>query len=285
MSEVKYNIRPLQEEVLKIFKVFAAICEKHGLRYYAAYGTALGAIRHHGFIPWDDDFDVAMPRDDYERFRKMAEEVLPARYKYCGWHNTKELSPNVYAKIQDSDRVAVLDIEKKIGRTLPHGVYIDIFPLDGTPGTRWQRFKWMLRLRLLRSAYSSFFGLMTKKRPVTIIWRTAGYIANKFAFHAKSRYDFALYYDELSRTFKYGKGLVGCVISPYGALRDLSPNEVYGTPNYVAFEGSRIAVPSNSHDYLTAIYGDYMTLPPVGKRCPTHAKLPDAPWKFGPTAE
>ena len=153
MSEVKYNIRPLQEEVLKIFKVFAAICEKHRLRYYAAYGTALGAIRHHGFIPWDDDFDVAMPRDDYERFRKMAEEALPARYKYCDWHNTKELSPNVYAKIQDSNRVAVLDIEKKIGRTLPHGVYIDIFPLDGTPGTRWQRFKWMLRLHLLRSAY------------------------------------------------------------------------------------------------------------------------------------
>ena len=285
MSEVKYNIRPLQEEVLKIFKVFAAICEKHRLRYYAAYGTALGAIRHHGFIPWDDDFDVAMPRDDYERFRKMAEEALPARYKYCDWHNTKELSPNVYAKIQDSNRVAVLDIEKKIGRTLPHGVYIDIFPLDGTPGTRWQRFKWMLRLHLLRSAYSSFFGIMAKKKLVTILWRTAGYIVNKVVFHAETRYDFARYYDELSRTYKYGKGLVGCVVSPYGSLRDLSPNEVYGTPNYVAFEGSRIAVPSNSHDYLTAIYGDYMTLPPVEKRCPTHAKLPDAPWKFGPTAE
>lgn len=285
MSELKYNIRPLQEEVLKIFKVFAAICEKHGLKYYAAYGTALGAIRHKGFIPWDDDFDVAMPREDYERFREMAEEVLPGRYKYCDWHNTKELSPNVYAKIQDSDRAVVFAIERKLGRPLPHGIYIDIFPLDGAPGTRWQRFKWTLRLHLLRSAYSSLFGITTKKNPVTILWRVAGYMVNKVAFHAKSRYDFARHYDELSRTFKYGKGLVGCVVSPYGALRDLSLNEVYGTPNYVAFEGDRIAVPSNSHDYLTAIYGDYMKLPPVEKRCPTHAKLPTAPWKFGPTAE
>ena len=68
MAEVKYNIRPLQMEALKIFKVFSEICERHKLRYYAAYGTALGAIRHKGFIPWDDDLDVAMPRADYNEF-------------------------------------------------------------------------------------------------------------------------------------------------------------------------------------------------------------------------
>ena len=66
--ELKYNIRPLQEAVLRVFKEFAKICDRHELKYYAAYGTALGAIRHHGFIPWDDDLDVAMPRSDYSVF-------------------------------------------------------------------------------------------------------------------------------------------------------------------------------------------------------------------------
>lgn len=285
MSELEYNIRPLQEEVLKIFKVFAAICEKHGLRYYAAYGTALGAIRHHGFIPWDDDFDVSMPRCDYDKFRVIAKDNLPRELKYCDWHNTKELTPHTYAKIQVADRDVVQVVETKLKRNLPHGVYIDIFPLDGAPQARLMRSVWLLKFRILLAVYSALGGSRTSRRLKSIAGRAVGVMFNTMYFHVHARTELAKYFDRLVRSCVFGNGVGGCVFGPYGVLRDVIPVEAYGEPQYVRFEDTSIAVPHNCDAYLRNIYGNYMVMPPVEKRISSHAELADAPWKFGPTAE
>ena len=285
MSELKYNIRPLQEEVLKIFKVFAAICEKHGLRYYAAYGTALGAIRHHGFIPWDDDFDVAMPRSDYDRFMVIAKGELPRGLKYCDWHNTKELTPHTYAKIQVADKDAGRVVEQKLNRNLPHGVYIDIFPLDGAPRSRLMRSVWLLKFRAFIAVYRTFGGTWTSRRLKSVVGHAVGVMLNKLLFHAQARTELAKYFDGLVRSCVFGNGVGGCVFGPYGVLRDVIPVEAYGEPRFVSFEDTSIAVPSDCDAYLRNIYGDYMVLPPIEKRFSSHAELADAPWKFGPTAE
>ena len=81
MSEI-HEIHPLiKEELLSIYQAFAAVCEKHGLKYWVAFGTMLGAVRHNGFIPWDDDFDVFMLREDYEKFLTVADKELPEYFK------------------------------------------------------------------------------------------------------------------------------------------------------------------------------------------------------------
>ena len=77
-----YGLRPLWDALYEIYEEFAKICDKHGLRYYAFAGTLLGAIRHNGFIPWDDDLDVAMPRPDYEKFIQISKTELPRHLNF-----------------------------------------------------------------------------------------------------------------------------------------------------------------------------------------------------------
>lgn len=281
----EYNIRPLQEEVLKIFKAFADICGKHGLRYYAAYGTALGAIRHHGFIPWDDDFDVAMPRCDYDKFMVVSKAELPVGLKYCDWHNTKELTPHTYAKIQVADKEIVRVVEQRLERNLPHGVYIDIFPLDGAPRSKFLRNLWLLKFRVLSVVYGSFGGVRMRRRLKSVVGKLVGIILNRLFIHAKAQTELAEHFDRLVRSCAFGDGVGGCVFGPYGVLRDVIPIEAYGEPRFVDFEDTRIAVPRDYDKYLRNIYGDYMVWPPEEKRLSSHAELPDAPWKFGPTVE
>lgn len=266
-----------------MFKAFAAVCEEHGLVYYAAFGTALGAVRHGGFIPWDDDLDVVMPRKDYDRLRNLADEVLPVRYKYCDWHNTRELAPYVYAKIQDSDVDAVRSVESKIGRGLPHGIYMDVFPLDGMPATALGRKFWSAKMRALHAVGSSFFGLTSAKCMKALLWRMSGALLNKVCFHAKTYFDLSRHYDDLARSCPDEKDVVGCFGNPYAVPRLFKFAQIFGTPRSAAFEDTAIYIPENCHEYLEREYGDYMALPPVEKRTSTHAVLQDAPWKFGPT--
>lgn len=124
----EYNLRPLWNELLKIYKVFASICDKHHLRYYACGGTALGAVRHKGFIPWDDDLDIFMPRSDYASFVEIGQTELPQGFS---WQS----------------------IENDANYDLPFGkvwgvgknTAIDVLPLDGLPKNRLRLFLWLVR--------------------------------------------------------------------------------------------------------------------------------------------
>ena len=94
-----YNLAPVWKVVLDIYREFAAICQRHSLRHYAAFGTALGAVRHKGFIPWDDDFDVMMPRPDYERLIEIAPSELPAHLQFL----SKKTTPGCQQKQHGQD--------------------------------------------------------------------------------------------------------------------------------------------------------------------------------------
>ena len=117
----------LHSRLLSMAKVFHAFCVENGLQYYMLGGTMLGAVRHKGFIPWDDDMDFGMPRKDYDRFLKLAEEKLPAPFEVTCYKNVAK-TPIHYAKQIDGSATLVEDSY----HDFVEGLYIDIFPLDAT---------------------------------------------------------------------------------------------------------------------------------------------------------
>ncbi len=133
-SKVDFDLKALQREYLKIMDMFDAVCRAHGLRYYMACGTMLGTVRHKGFIPWDDDVDLYMPRPDYDTLCLHSAEWLPADMKLCN-QDTDITFPHYYGKVKDTGTTFV-------ERTyLGHygGAWIDIFPIDGAPENEAER--------------------------------------------------------------------------------------------------------------------------------------------------
>ena len=144
MTEQKHTLSPLQGVILEIYKEVKKIFDRHGLRYYAIGGTCIGAVRHHGFIPWDDDLDVALPDVDFKRFIELAERELPPRYKLlissdCPHRDSLE------AKVYDTETTFIESFEKRDPDSFK-GVFIDIFPMCGTPENDKGRIKFCKKL-------------------------------------------------------------------------------------------------------------------------------------------
>jgi len=150
---------------LDIFKAFLKVCKENDLRYFLAGGTLLGAVRHKGFIPWDDDMDVLMPRKDYDRFLEIGQSLLPPEY-FLQTRQTDREYPCNFAKIRDSRTTFV---EKSLkDRVINHGVYIDIFPLDYFPQSpvvqQWKLFWWKLSSVCVGQVFYSEEPLTVKRR-------------------------------------------------------------------------------------------------------------------------
>ena len=143
------DCREMQTAELKILDSFLDICEKHRLRYYLNAGTLLGAVRHQGFIPWDDDIDVCMPRPDYERFLETAAKELAGRLR-LHWYGNQEKDEHLQysCQIQDTGLPLVQKIAQQDKETY---AWIDVFPLDGMPANPVKRKIHALRLLYLRA--------------------------------------------------------------------------------------------------------------------------------------
>lgn len=122
-----YDIRPLQLRILKILLAVDKVCKEHGLRYYIMAGTMLGAVRHKGFIPWDDDLDIGMPRADYDLLMSHSKEWLPKPYEaVCA-----EMIRIIHYLCQDTR--CGYDSYRAYAFEILGGIYLDVFPLDGVP--------------------------------------------------------------------------------------------------------------------------------------------------------
>ena len=152
-----YDIRPLQLRILKILLAVDKVCKEHGLRYYIMAGTMLGAVRHKGFIPWDDDLDIGMPRADYDLLMSHSKEWLPKPYEAVCAENDPNY-PLPFAKIQDADTTLIERMHLKyLG-----GIYLDVFPLDGVPQSK----HCIIILTLLKNVWS-FRASLSSSRPYT----------------------------------------------------------------------------------------------------------------------
>lgn len=234
------------------------ICRNNNLHYYIAYGSMLGAVRHKGFIPWDDDIDICMLRKDYERLLRIVKKGE------CEWLSIVDCEQRGYylpfAKAVDNRTIA-----KQEDTKLEHGIWVDIFPLDGIPLGRLSQKLYLMFAHLLRdiilSAVTDFSSEKTKHDKKRLIKRLFSYNCNVIGMDKVFR--FMLRY---CRKYDYERtGVVGCLGTPYISKEMHKINDVLSTVEY-EFEGQHVMGIRDYDKYLTMLYGNYMQLPPEEKR-------------------
>lgn len=258
------DLRKLQLIQLAILHVFDELCRSRNLRYFLLGGSALGAVRHQGFIPWDDDIDVGMPRPDYEQFIKFAQPLLPPHLFLQDYKSEPDCLLN-FAKIRDS---RTLYKEKLFaGLKIHHGVYIDVFPLDGGPSDKAEAERLLKRMKLYR------FSLINRKtdyiRRKSLPASIGLSLMNPFV-------SFSTCYrmvDALCTRYSYGDA--PCIANWHGAwgTKEVVPREIFGEGRLVPFEDMTCPIPGDADRYLTCLYGDYRTLPPEEKRVSHHESV------------
>lgn len=245
---VHYDINALHNCVLNILKGIDETCRQHNLRYYIFAGTLLGAVRHKGFIPWDDDMDIAMPRPDYDKLIEHQKEWLPANLEMVCNETDKDY-PQPFAKIQDANTTIIERIQ------LPYlgGAYIDVFPLDGMTKSpikqRLHFFKYWYWKRMIyfccRNPYKHGHGPSCWLPLIVRRCYTLQYI------QAKMR--------NLQKAYDYEQS--PCVVDHDDGLAGIFDKKIFGKPIPYEFENQRFMGPEKGMEYLRLKYGDYMTIP------------------------
>lgn len=276
MEYTQEALARLREVETEIYLEFARVCDKHGLRYFAAFGTALGAVRHQGFIPWDDDIDVAMPREDYEKLMRISEKEFTHPYRMLEPRKTPGYVMT-FAKLtrEDSTFVEATDTD----RTYHSGIFIDIFPMDPMPSDPKKRRRIYRRTYLLaRLCVLSEYGKPKLPKGTTGL--------KKKILHAGTTgVHKLLKLLGLSTKRLYARYLKAARVRPEeargGLLADLLLYKQEGSglddPVYpvsmlfptetVAFGDTFVDVPHQKEAYLARTFGDdFMQLPPPEKR-------------------
>ena len=265
------NMELIHQVDLNIVKEFVQICEKHGLVYYMLGGTMLGAVRHKGFIPWDDDIDLGMPRDDYERFLEVADEDLPEQYKIVNYKTDPNYQYYI-TRILDLDTIVE---EERIGNDKRFtNASIDIFPIDGSPNNKVLRHLYYFRVLFHRALMSLCYkDSIDRKRPRKKGERVFLWIMERLPVERMTTpYKQKEKIDKLLKKQKVeGSKYIGNIMGAY-RTREIVPKEFYGKGKMYPFEDMELRGMELADEYLTYTYGDYMQLPPENMR-KTHFKF------------
>ena len=246
---------------LEILKNFIEVCEKLKLKYYLMGGTLLGAVRHQGFIPWDDDIDVGMLRSDYEIFIEKGQELLQEKY-FLQTHVTDKEYPYNFAKIRDTQTTFKETCVRNFD--MNHGVFIDIFPLDVYPDKNINKKLLEFKKNFITSRIKEAFYY---EKP--LLRTSLGKIQLFIAEICYSDYRTAVKKKEkLLKSCKKGN-MIANHGGAWGA-KEIVPAEWYAEGTMLEFEGIPVRGPKEYKLWLTQVYGDYMKLPPVEKRVTHH---------------
>lgn len=257
---------------LGILKNFIAFCNQNRLTYFIAYGTLIGAIRHHGFIPWDDDIDVQMPRADYEKLIKtFNRQQTSDRFFLVSPYDKNAI--HSYVKIIDQ-RTVKIESSVRYHNNAYLGVDIDVFPLDALPDTQEEYDQYYKKVQKIYKKYAysktEFSGKDLKSRALKLYQCLLGdgrrLIKKADAERKKCAYD--------------ASGYVGTLTSFYDYYNDRHNKEAYEHGVPVLFEGIEVTAPVGYDRVLRDIYGDYMQLPPIEEQKTHHGYT--AYWKEEP---
>ncbi len=258
------QLKILQKIELENLDVLMDICKRHNLRYYLIGGSLIGVLRHQGFIPWDDDIDVGLPRADYNKFVEIAAKEIPEYMDI----KTMTSDPNYKCYF-----TRLINNKKKIywdhGQyTAKIGIWMDVFPLDGLPNGAFARKLHVFNVNVHKALYKFTqlnYITTNKERPFSerflIGFARVTHIGKLIdADKALQKLDKTLQkydYDKQDWAWNFS----GC----YGK-REIVPKIQLGGARTGTFEKRTVSIPENSEDYLTNIYGSWQELPPVEKR-------------------
>lgn len=263
-----FTLKRIQEVELEILKDFMDICDRHGLDYFGIAGTGIGALRHHGFIPWDDDIDVAMPRDDFEKLLSLVEKEMGDKYLIMNaerYPNYPLMTTRMTMRGTKFKEEALKNIDA------PLGIFLDLYPLDKVSDNpkearRQARDAWFWsKILILRSIPFPMLGFSGwKAKIIHAICGLAHLVLN--ILHVPKTWIYKKAYEAETRSNHYTKTKnldFFCDTTPYMnlyAVKDIYPLRK------LPFEDVELNFPHNLHNNLTGMYGDYMQLPPEEKR-------------------
>jgi len=261
MTEQQKN--KLKQIQLEMFIEFIRVCEKEHLQWFVVGGTALGAVRHSGFIPWDDDIDVAMPREDYDKFIKVAQPYLP-KHIFLQTIDTDKEYVNNFAKIRNSNTTYVETSSANM--KINHGVYIDVFPLDGFTDKSLLQKVFLFKDRVLRYEIKNIFIDSSKVSRSFFKSLLDNVIRILFSDYKKIGYK----RERLLRKYSYEKyNMVSNFCGAWGK-KEIMPKSFFGSGVKGSFEGIDVILPEKTDEYLKHLYGKYMELPPAEKQVAHH---------------
>ena len=263
-----FTLKRIQEVELEILKDFMDICDRHGLDYFGIAGTGIGALRHQGFIPWDDDIDVAMPRDDFEKLLPLVEKEMGDKYLIMNaerYPNYPLMTTRMTMRGTKFKEEALKNIDA------PLGIFLDLYPLDKVSDNpkearRQARDAWFWsKILILRSIPFPMLGFSGwKAKIIHAICGLAHLVLN--ILHVPKTWIYKKAYEAETRSNHYTKTKnldFFCDTTPYMnlyAVKDIYPLRK------LPFEDVELNFPHNLHNNLTGMYGDYMQLPPEEKR-------------------
>ncbi len=261
------EIKIAQQTSLELLKVFVEICNKYNLRYYIGGGTMLGAIRHKGFIPWDDDVDIDMPREDYEKLIEISDEALKdyPNYEIKNYHKNNVIS--IITSLVDNSKKIIYARGTIAERA--YYLWIDIAPVDGIPDNPFLRKIHLLKLSVLKICYNfSIFkyggilpnSMKTGKR--SFIKKIGVFLATHLPVEKVFKYKVWIpkFEKELKKYSFYDCKMAGTLASHHGR-KSIFPTEWYGKGTKYQFEDIEVIGVDNYDAWLTQLYGDYMKLP------------------------
>ena len=263
------TLKDIQKQSLEILQTIHDFCQKNGIKYSLAYGTLIGAIRHKGFIPWDDDIDIIMPRPDYERF--LSSFKAPGLDVVC--EKDKDYYLN-YCRVVDTVKTGSTTI-LPVGKDYKGGVWVDVFPADGVSDDKDEFEKnvgqvkrnWMMQLRY-RYSLASFRDILRtcgfKDFLILLAIKLSGQGRKKLAFNNKIVRENAVRIPYGST--KHWSQL--CVLDD--GVRNYQLCEDFAETIDTDFEGRKFKIMNGYDRVLRSIYGDYMRLPPENQRQPKH---------------
>ena len=261
----------MKELLLMIYKDVFAVCEENNLTLFLGGGSALGQVRHGGFIPWDDDMDLMMIREDYEAFKKIFDRTLSSKYILQVPGAEGKTATNLFMKVILKGTKCVELVQANAPGE--HGLWIDIFPMEYAPDHRiLRRIKGFLTDALAYVCVSNYMRRFESDEMRAYAMGSAGAKINRLirktlgfmtAFLPYQKiYDF---FDRFSR----GKRETNYITIPTGIrhyMGELHKKDVFFPAKEAYFEGEKAYLPNNTHEYLHKLYGDYMTPPPENKR-------------------
>ena len=253
-------MNPLQTKLLEMLDWLSKYLKKNNLRYYIMGGTMLGAVRHQGFIPWDDDVDIIMPRKDYETLLEMLKEPVDHYVVESVNGPAKDFIYN-YAKFYDTN-TSMTDLAKT---PVKRGVFIDVFPMDGIGNTMEESLKNYKKINFLHGLLAMKNCKIRKGRK---LWKNLAAVCGWFLPLRRKKLARKLDRKCAERSVEENK-YVGYLTSSY-RTREIMDKEIYGTPTPYQFESITVYGPEKYDEYLTNLYHDWRKLPPEDKRCSNH---------------